>query len=116
MVTPAGYSIGVLCVIDHQPRPFAVEEQQLLSRLADLTMRMLDLRVQALAEPLLPSLWDQLYNQIEDSVTRIGTLTSLLQWEENAETDGARAYRQSVREEIGRVLDAMQTQLLAVAC
>ncbi|MBC6609779.1 GAF domain-containing protein [Hymenobacter sp. BT507] len=116
LITPTGYPIGVLCVIDHQPRPFAAEEQQLLSRLADLTMRMLDLRVQALAEPLLSSLWDQLYNQIEDSVTRIGTLASLLQWEESAETDGARAYRQSVREEISRVLDAMQAQLLAVAC
>lgn len=116
LVTPEGYAIGVLCVIDHHPRPFATEEAQLLARLSELTMRLLDLRVQALVEPLLPSLWTQLYDQVEDSITRIHTLTSLLQWEENHETDGARAYRQSVREEISRVLDALHSQLLAVAC
>jgi len=114
--TPDGYPVGVLCVIDHKPRLFAAEEQELLVRLSELVIRLLSLRVQALEEPLLPSLWSRLYDQVEDSITRISTLVSLMEWEEHNETEGACAYRQSVREEIGRVLDALHGQLLAVAC
>jgi RNA polymerase sigma factor (sigma-70 family) len=43
--TPDGYNIGMLCVIDHQPRPFKAAEDALLTALAGVAMRLVELRL-----------------------------------------------------------------------
>jgi len=113
--TPAGEAIGVLCVLAHQPRSFADADRALLVRLATLTMEVLALRLHATYEPgLSDTLWNRLYDQVAESVNRLGTLAALAQWEEHAHTAGAVAYQHSTREEISRVLDALQAQLQRV--
>lgn len=107
--TPEGDSVGILCVLDHQPRPFGEEDQALLARLAALVMALFAVQLRAVYGPAEgASLWARLCDRIEDSVTRLGTLAALAQWEDNDQTAGARAYRQSTREEIGRVLDVIE--------
>jgi len=113
--TPAGEAIGVLCVLAHQPRQFVDADRALLVRLATLTMDVLALRLHATYDPgLSDTLWNRLYDQVEESVNRLGTLAALAQWEEHAHTAGAVAYQRSMQEEIGRVLDALQAQLQLV--
>ncbi|MEJ7662975.1 MAG: GAF domain-containing protein [Hymenobacter sp.] len=64
--TREGYSIGVLCVIDHKPRPFSPAEAELLERLAAVVMSLLDLRLQLLQEPTWnQQLWAGIYERIE---------------------------------------------------
>ena len=114
LFTPEGFAVGVLCVIDHEPRHFQFEEQQLLARLSEIVIRLLDLRIQSQAsEAILPgtSLWASIHEQIEASVTRLGTLVELAKWEEDEATDAAVAYRTSTHEEIGRVLDVLYEQI-----
>ena len=110
LCTPEGFPVGMLCVIDRQPRRFQAKDQQLLTRLAAIVMRLLNLRIQAENEVQQSgsSLWHSLYDQIESSVTRLGTLAELAKWEENADTEAAVAYRTSAQEEIERVLDVLQ--------
>ena len=38
IVTPDGYNIGTVCVVDKQPRPFSEEEKELLKDFADTAM------------------------------------------------------------------------------
>ncbi|MBU6119420.1 GAF domain-containing protein [Hymenobacter siberiensis] len=112
--TASGFPVGVLCVIDRLPRYFGTEEQALLERLSDIVIRLLDLRIQSEntdgSQPG-STLWTTLYDQIEASVNRLGTLAELAKWEESSETDAAVAYRTSTQEEIGRVVDALHEQL-----
>lgn len=112
--TTTGFPIGVLCVIDRQPRRFGTEEQQQLERLAEIVIRLLDLRIKATETGALQpgtALWAGLYEQVESSVNRLGTLAELAKWEENTETVAALAYRHSKQEEIGRVLDVLHEQI-----
>ncbi|MFC6221801.1 GAF domain-containing protein [Hymenobacter artigasi] len=114
--TADGFPVGVLCVIDRLPRLFGAEEQQQLGRLSEIVIRLLDLRIKSEKDGTLSpgtTLWAGLYDQIEASVNRLGTLAELAKWEESANTDAAVAYRQSTQEEIGRVLDALHEQISA---
>lgn len=112
--TASGFPVGVLCVIDRLPRHFGAEEQQQLERLSEIVISLLDLRIKSEKDGVLhpgTALWASLYDQIEASVNRLGTLAELAKWEENADTDAAVAYRHSTQEEIGRVLDALHEQI-----
>jgi GAF domain-containing protein len=109
--TAAGFPVGVLCVLDHQPRPFTAEDRALLTQLAGVVMQMLDSRVQLAYQGELN--WQTLYDQIETSVMRLSTLAALAKWEDHDQTPGAIAYRQSTREEISRVLNALQDYLVS---
>ena len=113
MRTSAGHPVGVLCVIDHMPRRFGAEERELLERLYVIVIRLLDMRLKALADTPEPgaALLAGIYDQIESSVNRLGTLAELAKWEEHDDTDGAVAYRHSTQEEIGRVLDVLYAQI-----
>lgn len=112
LYSPGGETIGVLCVLDHLPRRFDDEDRQLLVRLSTLAMQLLKIRLQATYQPeLCITLWNGLYDRVEDSINRLGTLAALAQWEEHSETEGAVAYRLSTREEIGRVLDNLHEQI-----
>ncbi len=113
--TPAGYPIGVLCVIDHVARPFNADEGDLLERLGGVVIRLLDLRLHLLLQPVWnQQLWTSIYARIESSVTRMETLASLASWETEADSAPAQAYRKSTREEILRVIDVLTDQIHAM--
>ncbi len=113
--TREGHAIGVLCVIDHQPRPFSPAEADLLERLAAVVMSLLDLRLQLLQEPTWnQQLWAGIYERIESSVTRLETLAGLAGWEETADSPAATAYRQSTQDEILRVISILAEQIQAL--
>lgn len=110
--TPAGYPIGVLCVIDHQPRSFSEAKAELLEHLAAVVMRLLDLRLHLLQQPTWNQrLWSAIYQRIESSIVRLETLTSLAGWETEPDSDYALANQQSVQEEIKRVIDVLLEQI-----
>ncbi|UOG77098.1 GAF domain-containing protein [Hymenobacter tibetensis] len=112
LLTADRQPVGVLCVLDHHPRQFDYEDRALLVRLAELVMQLMDLRLTSTYKPEVgASMWNRLYDRVEASVNRLGTLAALAQWEENSETEVAVAYRLSTREEIGRVLDALQDMI-----
>lgn len=46
LITPAGYSLGTLCVIDFKPREISFEQREALRRLSRQTMAQLELRRQ----------------------------------------------------------------------
>ncbi len=112
--TAAGYPIGVLCVIGHEPRTFSEAESELLARLATVVMGLLDLRLHLLQQPAWNQrLWEAIYARIESSVTRLETLGALAAWEaEDGPT--ARAYQASAREESLRVIAVLTEQIQAL--
>jgi hypothetical protein len=113
--TQDGYPVGVLCVIDYQPRSFSPAEADLLERLAAVVMSLLDLRLRLLQEPTWnQQLWERVYGRIEQSVTRLETLAALAGWEEQPDSAAAEAYRQSTHEEILHVITVLNEQIQAM--
>jgi GAF domain-containing protein len=113
--TKDGYSIGVLCVIDHKPRTFSPAEADLLEQLAAVVMSLLDLRLQLIQEPTWnQQLWGGIYTRIADSVTRLETLADLASWEDESDSAAAQAYRQSTQEEALRVVGVLTEQIRAL--
>lgn len=112
--TKEGYSIGVLCVIDHKPRSFSPEESTVLEQLAGVVMSLLDLRLHLLQQPTWnQKLWADIYARIGTSVTRLETLAALASWEEQEDSAAAQAYRQSTQEEILRVIAVLSERIQA---
>ncbi len=110
--TKEGYSIGVLCVIDHKARSFSAEEAMLLERLAEVVMSLLDLRLHLLQQPTWnQQLWAAIYGRIETSVTRLETLAALASWEEQTDSAAAQSYRQSSQEEVLQVITVLNEQV-----
>ena len=113
--TPEGYSIGVLCVIDHKPRKFSPAEADLLQRLAAVVMSLLDLRLHLLQQPTWnQQLWAGVYARIETSITRLETLAALAGWEELPDSPAAQAYQVSTHEEILRVIAVLTDHIQAL--
>lgn len=50
--TKRGYSIGTLCAVDHEPRPFTDEEVQILEDLAAIVIDQMELRERAMTDEL----------------------------------------------------------------
>ncbi|RAK70043.1 GAF domain-containing protein [Hymenobacter edaphi] len=112
--TPDGQPIGVLCVIDNQPRPFSPAEAALLERLSGVVMSLLDLRVALVQQPRWnQELWAAIYARIEDSVTRLETLAALTGWEDRADSSNALAYQDSTQQEMLRVIEVLNQQIQA---
>jgi hypothetical protein len=112
LCTSTGQVVGALCIIDRQPRTLAHEEQEVLTALAAVAMRLLDLQVTlANATGPIPSLWPDLYILIAESITRLDTLTALASWEESADTTSAVEYRRSRHEEMAHVARVLHGQI-----
>lgn len=110
--TSEGHSLGVLCVIDYQPRSFSPEEATLLERLAAVVMSLLDLRLHLLQQPTWNQrLWASIYERIGTSITRLETLAALASYEQDDASEAAYAYRRSTREEILRVIEVLAEQI-----
>ena len=73
--TPDGHNIGSLCLFDGPPRTFSPDERRLLSTLAGIVMRLLELRL-ALGAHLDTSfaLWEPVYKAIGGQLTRLQAL------------------------------------------
>jgi GAF domain-containing protein len=110
--TKEGYSIGVLCVIDHKARTFTPSEARLLEQLAAVVMSLLDLRLHLLAQPAWnQQLWASIYTRIEASVTRVETLAALASWESAGDSEAAESYRRSTQEEVMSVIAVLHEQI-----
>jgi GAF domain-containing protein len=110
--TKEGYSIGVLCVIDHKARSFSPEEATLLERLAEVVMSLLDLRLHLAQQPTWnQQLWAAIYGRIETSIIRLDTLAALASWEEQADSEAAQSYRQSTQDEVLRVIGVLNEHI-----
>jgi hypothetical protein len=73
--TSDGYNIGTLCVIDRKPRQFTPPEDVLLTTLAGVAMRLLDLRLALGINPVSSfKLWDPVYKAIEGLLGRLQAL------------------------------------------
>lgn len=76
--TPAGLPLGVLCVIDYQPRTFSPAEAALLRALAGVVCSLLDLRGALTRRPhWSQDLWADIYARIEGAMARLEALTVL---------------------------------------
>ena len=110
--TAAGQPIGSLCVLDRKPRHFTNDEQEVLQRMAGLTMKLLDLEL--LVTPAqAPALWAAIKGRIDLSLQRIETLTALARWEMSPETATAQAYRASIQEERLLILQDVEYEVSA---
>lgn len=110
--TAAGHSIGVLCVIDHQPRRFSPAEADLLQRLAGAVMSLLDLRLHLLQQPTWnQQLWASVYARIEASMTRLGTLAEVAGRATPADTQ---ANQDAALAEMGQIVDVLTAHLRAL--
>jgi GAF domain-containing protein len=112
LTTPAGEAVGSLCVIDRQPRFLEPEEAELLSELADVASRLLDLQV-ALADTTTaaPALWADIHTAIAGSIGRLDTLARLRKWKEAADTPTALNYQAARRQEASSVAKTLQQQI-----
>lgn len=113
--TSEGYSLGVLCVIDHKPRKFSPAESALLQRLAAVVMSLLDLRLHLLVQPTWnQQLWASVYARIDTSITRLETLAALASWEEKPDSAAARSYAESAHEEMLLVIEVLTEHIRAL--
>jgi hypothetical protein len=110
--TPMGEAVGTLCVIDREPRAFTFDEAALLQQLAAVALQLLDVQV-ALARhtEAMPSLWQDIYMAIANSMSRLDTLAGLAQWEESPDTPAAQAYQASRWEEVNLIMSTLRQQL-----
>ncbi|MDU0369658.1 GAF domain-containing protein [Hymenobacter endophyticus] len=111
--TTEGVPVGALCVIDRNPRQLSAQEQGRLQKLADVVMQLLDLRLLLKTkQPVNASaIWLQLYQHLDQSLTRLDTLSELLQWETDAASESAVEYQQSIAEEADFVADTLSRQI-----
>ena len=73
--TPDGFNIGSLCLYDSAPRYFSPAERALLSTLAGLVMRLLELRRTLGAHAGTTAvLWDVVYRAISEQLARLTAL------------------------------------------
>ncbi len=73
--TPDGYHLGTLCLLDGPPRHFTPAERTLLSRLADVVMRLLELRRTLGAHAgARSSLWEIVYRAVGEQLNRLRDL------------------------------------------
>ena len=96
-----GHNIGTLCVIDRQPRTFTAPEQELLTRMASMVMRTIELRLATmrsstshnaqlrLAYDALQYSLDRLTDLVESSLKQPARASS----RDAAERDTAATYR-----------------------
>jgi GAF domain-containing protein len=73
--TPDGHHLGTLCLLDGPPRRFTPVERSLLSRLAAMVMRLLELRrVLGPHAGFASSLWEIVYRAIGEQLKRLTDL------------------------------------------
>lgn len=77
LVTNAGYQIGVLCVVDYQPRQLAAQDAELLQALAKLALVLMDLHYNAAhSANNNPAFDNELSENIEQSINWMKKLAS----------------------------------------
>jgi GAF domain-containing protein len=73
--TPEGFSLGSLCLYDGTPRPFAPAERELLAKLADLVIHLLELRRTLGAHADTTAvLWEHVYKVVGLQLARLTAL------------------------------------------
>ena len=75
--TADGHNIGILCVVDYEPRPFTPAQDALLTALATVAMRLLELRL-ALRQQAGPAFdrWQAVYGKMSGLFGLLTTMSS----------------------------------------
>ena len=85
LVTPEGYALGTLCVVDRVPRTLSVDERQALDALrrqveAQLELRrtLMELTRALAARDIAEAAQDQLIKELRESVSQVNKLSALI--------------------------------------
>lgn len=101
LLDESGQAIGALCVIDHRPRSFTPQEQELLQRLASVVMRTIELRLASIKNPDPTNLQLRLaFNALQYALDRIAELVRRLPADASAIAVAAHSFEYRVINEI----------------
>lgn len=113
--TAEGHAIGVLCVIDHKPRPFSPTEADLLQRLGTVVMSLLNLRLHLLQQPTWnQQLWAGVYAHIDASITRLEALAAQTDPETQPDSPAAQARQAASQAETRQVIEVLTKHIQAL--
>jgi hypothetical protein len=110
---PNGMALGSLCIIDRRPRYLSPTEGRLLTQLALVAQDLLALQA-ANAATLEPALQARLEALVQQSLTRLQTLTELRQWDTAADPADTERYAASRLDEASYLAQALHRELQAV--
>lgn len=110
--TQEGQVLGVLCLLDYQPRTFHPLEVDVLTQLATLALSLLDLRLLLLQQPTgNQQLWQGIAGRLRSSTSRLKTLAALARWEEQAGSITSPTYQHALYEEVLHLLRGLTDHL-----
>jgi hypothetical protein len=110
---PNGMALGSLCIIDRRPRHLSPAEGRLLTQLALVAQDLLALQA-ATATAVAPALQTRLEDLVQQSLTRLQTLTELRQWDTAADPADTERYAASRLDEASYLAQALHRELQAV--
>jgi hypothetical protein len=110
-----GENIGSLCVVGRRPRTFSPTEREVLSNLAGVAIRLLDLR-QALGSDAAASsaMWNAVYNACNDALHRSLALAERLHQQQDLETITAIIQRKLICKDANHIAACINQQINAV--
>jgi hypothetical protein len=112
--TPEGQAVGSLCIIDHRPRQLTATEGALLNELALVAQDLLLLQVAHTTDAgLVPALRIRLDGPVLQSLTRLGTLAELNEWEAAPDAEDAQRYAESRLDEARYLAQTLSKELQA---
>lgn len=111
---PGGMALGSLCIIDRRPRQLTPAEGRLLAQLALVAQDLLALQAgSAPAAVPAPALQAHLEGLVQQSLTRLQTLTELHQWDPAATPADIERYTASRLDEASYLAQALHRELQA---
>ena len=113
--SPEGQSLGSLCIMDRRPRQLSPAEGNLLKDLAQVAQELLRLQAaQATGFTMPEARRTRLDATVQQSLTRLGTLAALSEWEAASDVAEAQRYHESRLDEARYLAQVMHRELLAV--
>lgn len=117
LCTREGQVLGLLCLVDYQPRAFHSLEVGVLAQLATLVLSLLDLRLLLLQQLTWnQQLWQGISDRIRSSTSRLKTLAALARWEAQTSSAVSPAYQQALYEEVLHMLRGLTDHLRVFQC
>jgi hypothetical protein len=109
-----GENIGSLCVIGRRPRTFSPTEREVLSNLAGVAIRLLDLRQALGPDPAtLSAMWNAVYTACHDSLHRSLALAERLNQQQDLETITAVIQRKLICKDANYIAASINQQINA---
>jgi hypothetical protein len=110
-----GENIGNLCVIGRRPRTFSPTEREVLSNLAGVAVRLLDLRQATGPDTAVVSaMWNAVYTACHDALHRSLALAERLQQQQDLETITAVIQRKLICKDANNIAGALNKRIGAL--